>query len=109
MSEQENPITLRRDGAVAIVHFERSSGGNALNQQGILQLTQIARDLRDDCDARAVVLTGTRKAFSAGVDLKEAIPRPQGAGAEIKLRRRYERGAPVSGMARVASDYSSRH
>lgn len=83
--------TQRRDD-IAIVRFDRGGSGNALNQETILGLTQVAQELRDDCDVRAVVLTGAADNFSAGFDLKEKLPRQTGPGAELRQRQRYRRG-----------------
>lgn len=85
-------ISIRKQDSIAIVQFDRGGSGNALNQETILGLTRVAQDLREDCDVRAVVLTGAADRFSTGFDLKERLPRPTGAGAEMQLRRRYERG-----------------
>lgn len=88
----KSSVSTEKQGDIAIVRFDRGSGGNALDQQTILDLTQAAEALHDDCEVRAIVLTGTADNFSAGFDLKERLPRPSGAGAELQQRRRYRRG-----------------
>lgn len=88
----KDDISLERRGGIALVRFDRGGSGNALNQAVILGLTQVAHELRDDCDVRAVVLTGAKDNFSAGFDLKEKLPRETGSGAELRQRQRYQRG-----------------
>ena len=63
-------VTIERRGYVSIVRFDRRGSLNAFNQATIVELTQVAREFQDDLDTRAVVLTGTTRAFSAGIDLK---------------------------------------
>ena len=88
----DSPVTFSRQGDIGIVRFDRGRSGNALDQQSILALTQIATELREDCDLRAIVLTGTDQLFSYGVDLTENLKREKGPGADMRMRRRYERG-----------------
>ena len=64
-------VTLRRDGPVALVRFERAAGMNPFDQKLIRELTAVARDFQDDLETRAVVLTGSARAFSAGIDLRD--------------------------------------
>lgn len=73
MSASTTPVvTVRRDGPVALVRFERPTGLNAFDQSLIRELTAVARELQDDLETRAVVLSGSRRAFSAGIDLRDA-------------------------------------
>jgi enoyl-CoA hydratase len=64
-------VTIRRDGPVAVVRFERPTGLNAFDQSLIRELTRVAREFHDDLETRAVVLSGSAKAFSAGIDLRD--------------------------------------
>lgn len=56
------------DGILTVT-INRPEKANSLTGDMLRQLTQIARDAKD---ARAFVLTGTGKVFSAGADLTEA-------------------------------------
>src|SRR5688572_31904397 len=64
-------VTVRREGLVAVVRFERPTGLNAFDQSLIRELTHVARGFHDDVETRAVVLSGSRRAFSAGIDLRD--------------------------------------
>ncbi|MGH6872519.1 MAG: enoyl-CoA hydratase/isomerase family protein [Rhizomicrobium sp.] len=63
-------VSIRRDGAVAVVTMDRGDGRNALSRQLILELTDAARSFTDDLETQAVILTGAG-AFTAGADLKD--------------------------------------
>ena len=84
-------VTIDRGGPVAIVHFDRHGNLNAFNQDSILELTDIARTFHDDLETRAVVLTGAPKAFSAGIDLKDAATWAPSKN-DVELRERSYRG-----------------
>ncbi len=62
-------IDLARDGDVWTVTLNRPDKANALTHQMLSQLADIMEDAQA---ARAVILTGTGKVFSAGADLEEA-------------------------------------
>ena len=61
-------VSIRRQGRVAIVTFDRGNPLNALSVQAIEELTDAARDLAQDLEVSAVVLTTPPgSGFSAGV------------------------------------------
>lgn len=65
-------LLLERDGAVAVLTFNRPRVLNALNGQTLTELSSALDDLRADAGVRAVVLTGAGdKAFVAGADINE--------------------------------------
>jgi enoyl-CoA hydratase len=65
-------LLLERDGAVAILTFNRPKVLNALNAATLGELEAALRALKSDDDVRAVVLTGAgEKAFVAGADINE--------------------------------------
>ncbi|WP_300376888.1 enoyl-CoA hydratase [Henriciella sp.] len=67
------PIVLvERDGPVAIVTLNRPDALNALSRALRKEIVKTFQDLAKDDTVRAVVLTGKGRAFTAGVDLKEA-------------------------------------
>ncbi|RMF94551.1 MAG: enoyl-CoA hydratase/isomerase family protein [Gammaproteobacteria bacterium] len=66
-------IKLQQDGPLAIVRIDRGEKRNAFNQALIAELRRVAMDLRDSLDIHAIVLTGTREAFSAGMDLEDEM------------------------------------
>lgn len=64
-------LTIERQGPVAIVTFDRGERRNALSLQAMQELTRAADAFRDDTTVTCVVLTGTAREFSSGVDLKD--------------------------------------
>lgn len=73
MSEQADPILLiERDGPVAVLTLNRPKQLNALSIALRTQIVKAVREIGAGTDVRAIVLTGNGRAFSAGVDLKEA-------------------------------------
>ena len=62
---------VERDGAVAVVTVDRPEAMNALDQATLTELRDRLLELRDDPEARTVVLTGAGgRAFVAGADIK---------------------------------------
>jgi len=88
-------VQVDKRGDVAVVTFDRGGSLNAFNQALILELTRVARDFQDDLETRAVVLTGRRDAFSAGIDLKERSTRDDDASSDLELREVYYRGVKL--------------
>jgi enoyl-CoA hydratase len=73
MTEQTEPLLLvERDGPVAIITMNRPKQLNALSIALRTEMVRAIRELSKATDVRAVVITGSGRAFSAGVDLKEA-------------------------------------
>ncbi len=68
----EEIILVERDGPVAIVTLNRPDALNALSRALRAKLVETFDALATDGEIRAVVLTGAGRAFTAGVDLKEA-------------------------------------
>jgi enoyl-CoA hydratase/carnithine racemase len=67
-----NTVTIERQGSIAIVRMARQENLNAFNRELTVELTEAARSFHRDHQTRAVILTGTLRAFSAGADLKES-------------------------------------
>ena len=68
----ENIVLVERDGPVAIVTMNRPDALNALSRALRAELVQTFTKLAEDDTVRAAILTGAGRAFTAGVDLKEA-------------------------------------
>jgi len=62
-------ITVATDGGVTVVKLNRPERMNAWTARMGLELTNAFLDADADDDVRAVVLTGTGRAFCAGADL----------------------------------------
>jgi enoyl-CoA hydratase len=64
-------IDVARDRGVATVTIDRQDALNALDVATLTELRDRLRDLADDAEVRALVLTGAgEKAFVAGADIK---------------------------------------
>lgn len=74
-------LLVDKDGAVAILTLNRPEVMNALSPELLGDLCQAFRSLQDDPEVRAVILTGTGKAFCAGLDLKAMASHPGGLEA----------------------------
>ena len=68
----EEQLLVTRDGAVAVLTLNRPKQLNALSVALRTQIVKTVREISAADDVRAIVLTGSGRAFSAGVDLKEA-------------------------------------
>lgn len=85
MSDQTTtgPVSLERDGGVAVVRLNRPEAMNALDTATKEALLAALQEVADDESARCVVLTGTGRAFCVGQDLKEHIRLMQSEGASL--------------------------
>ena len=88
---KERIVSVEREGTIAVVRFDRGGSLNAFDQRLILELTAVARELQDDLETRAVVLTGSPKAFSAGIDLRDAETWKRPA-SDVAAREQFYRG-----------------
>jgi len=75
-SERANAVAndllrIQRDGPVVTLTLNRPEVLNALSRALCRELTAAFRRINDDQDVRAVVLTGSGRAFCAGMDLQE--------------------------------------
>ena len=66
-------VTITRDNDIAVVTFDRGGKANAMTFAIMDELAEAARGFERDNDARAVILTGTAKIFSAGMDLTQPV------------------------------------
>jgi enoyl-CoA hydratase len=70
MSEFKN-LLVSQDGFVATVQLNRPKVLNALNIELMTELVDCLEALDQDSSVRAIVLTGSERAFAAGADIKE--------------------------------------
>ncbi|MEZ5559498.1 MAG: enoyl-CoA hydratase/isomerase family protein [Pseudomonadales bacterium] len=81
-------LTLRHEGAIATVTFNRPDKANALNPELLAEIETVALSFRDDADARVVIFTGAGRHFSSGADLSGGDGTP---AQPLVLRRRRAR------------------
>lgn len=66
-----NCILVDRRSKIACVTFNRPDALNALNNEMMAELTAVLKEFEADEEIKAIVLTGSDKAFAAGADIKE--------------------------------------
>ncbi|MFM1893752.1 MAG: hypothetical protein RIQ90_918 [Bacteroidota bacterium] len=81
-------IHLEINEGIARITLNRPEVYNSFNRSMALQLQEALADVATNALVRAVVLTGSGKAFSAGQDLGEAVA-PDGPGLERILKEHY--------------------
>lgn len=70
-------ITVHEEAGVALVTLNRPEANNALNRDLSEAIINIFTDLAASDSVRAIVLTGSGRAFCAGVDLKALTDEPE--------------------------------
>ena len=91
----ENDLLYEQRGRVAIATFNRPEVLNAVRQATETRLLEILDAAARDDSVRALILTGSGRAFSAGIDLKEAGAGGLGAG-DAESRKRLERTQEIT-------------
>ena len=77
-TENDNaPVLVDRDGAIAILTLNRPAARNALSMEMIAALTDEIKAVSEDRDTYAVVVAANGPGFCAGHDLKEMTARRQ--------------------------------
>ena len=66
-------VSMERQDAVAVVRLDRGGRANAMSFAIMDELAEAALTFVDDNELRAVVLTGTDRIFSAGMDLADSF------------------------------------
>ncbi|HJP39539.1 MAG: enoyl-CoA hydratase/isomerase family protein [Gammaproteobacteria bacterium] len=84
-------IRIERQEKTAVVYFDRGEKLNAFNQQLIQALTQAAREFEQDRVIQSIVLSGTQKAFSSGMDLDDEMW-DMPAASDLERRETYYSG-----------------
>src|ERR1700727_1880131 len=84
-------VNLYRRGAGAKIELNRPERMNAWSDQFALDLLAAIREVTDNPEVRAVVVTGAGRAFSSGADLKDAVERTDGGTFDVyqELTERY--------------------
>ena len=68
-------LLVETHGAVTLVRLNRPQALNALNTQVLAELIAVFAAYDADPAQRCLVLTGSEKAFAAGADIKEMLPK----------------------------------
>ena len=69
--EEVMTIQIERQGRVVIVRLTRPQALNALNSEMMHEIVRVMQELDPDPEVGCFVLTGNKKAFAAGADIKE--------------------------------------
>ena len=80
---QYETVNLYRRGAGAKVELNRPERMNAWSAQFAVDLRDAIREVTDDPEVRAVLITGAGRAFSSGADLKEAAEQAGGGTVDV--------------------------
>jgi enoyl-CoA hydratase/carnithine racemase len=64
-------MAWERDGKIARISFNRPQFLNAMSNQATIDINTVADAVAKDDDVRVVVITGTGRSFSTGIDLKQ--------------------------------------
>ena len=75
-----DPVLVTRDGAVATIQLNRAEAMNSLTVDAKVALREACQSVAQDTSVRAVVLTGSGRAFCAGQDLREHAEQLDAAG-----------------------------
>lgn len=73
LTDPASPVVLERRDGIATVRLNRPDAMNSLNLAAKEALLAALREVADDPAVRAVVLTGTGRAFCVGQDLREHV------------------------------------
>lgn len=96
-------LTITVDSGVAVIAMSRPAKLNALTRDMRRDLAELLRHYGDASQARGVVITGRGKAFSAGMDLREAAASELDLLAEMKLFNDITRAALITEVPVVAA------
>ncbi|MGH3201896.1 MAG: enoyl-CoA hydratase/isomerase family protein, partial [Streptosporangiaceae bacterium] len=98
LHRQYETVNVYRRGPGAKVELNRPGRLNAWSNQFALDLLAAIKEVTNNPEVRAVVVTGAGRAFSSGADLKEVADRPDGETVNQTLdvyRRLTERYHPI--------------
>ena len=62
-------LKIEKEDGIAILYLNRPEVHNAMNQMMFAELGLAAKELQNDPEVKAVVMTGAGKSFSSGLDL----------------------------------------
>lgn len=89
MTNTGSVIAIRDQGGTATIRLNRPDHLNSLDANTKSQLLAALQEAGSDPEIRAVVITGTDRAFCAGQDLGEAVSMPAGTQLGDAVRESY--------------------
>jgi enoyl-CoA hydratase/carnithine racemase len=103
-------LTLEREGAIAIITLNRPEAGNSFDFRLMAEIDNATKEVGEDKNVRVVIITGTGKYFSTGIDLT-MFTNPQAMVGDIEGApaapanddKTYGRGTVVGGLMRIMS------
>src|SRR5580693_4755594 len=66
-----NTILIKNEGPVGVITLNRPQALNALNTELLGEVVGVLEAWDNDPGVRAIVLTGSERAFAAGADIRE--------------------------------------
>lgn len=78
-------VLLNIENSIATITLNRPESLNAMSGELLNRLVEVGKQVAEDDDVRAVVLTGAGRAFCAGGDIRGMGERAERAGAEPAL------------------------
>ncbi len=79
-------VLYHRQNSIGTITINRPNALNALNSEVITELERIVAMIESDADVRAVIITGTDRAFAAGADIEEMLPMGLEEGRKLARR-----------------------
>lgn len=103
-------LTLEREGAIAIITLNRPDAGNSFDFRMMAEIDNVMKEVGEDKNVRAVIITGAGKYFSTGIDLS-MFTNPQAMvgdkddapAAPAEDDKTYGRGTIVGSLMRIRS------
>jgi enoyl-CoA hydratase len=87
----DSVLLVEREAPIAIVTLNRPDKMNALSTELRLSIGRAFRELEEDAEIRAVIVTGAGRAFCAGMDLEEMSGGPDGVtGFDLSVQGQQE-------------------
>ncbi|MGH2632331.1 MAG: enoyl-CoA hydratase/isomerase family protein [Tepidiformaceae bacterium] len=83
------------DGHIGLMRFNRPEKMNAITYEMLVEIEDAVRRAGSDDRVRAVVLTGTGRAFSAGTDLQQLSSQPPSTGRAEAYGDSYDLSRPA--------------
>ena len=97
MSEEKQILYEKEDG-IGVITINRPDRMNSITDDMLADLTGLINDIILDDEVRAVILTGTGRAFCAGTDVTQGIARDHEEAAKERAKRIKKVDLPESSL-----------